>query len=350
MKKKLNYAKVEKGNILFLVPTHRDAGFGMNNEILWSLKEFNFKVFGYLDAVIVISHIMKYRAISGRPFYDIDMNMYDPETYPDTLEESLKNTWSYVAMRQTYRYFDQLISTPAEHYFAVSIGWNNTTRNALQIYSLNSEYQKSDKEFVIQFSSYIAISEMFIEELVVKIGKCEKMEKNYEEVTPVKKENFTINTEHLIKNHNNFFLLKNGKVYCGLTTINPNVLHAVYWRTFVDSMIHSTDNHQGYKMKIYLSESVMEFFSRDYIHVDRKLWSIPTQFTNIIDSEWKRITQENPDVERVVVETRWDEDKKEYYAVLHYLNKDWQGPTKEIRYKHNEDHLLENIQEIAKSV
>ena len=355
--KNVSYVKVEKGNMLFLVPTKRDAGFGMNHEILWSLKELDFKVFGYLDANIVIAYIMREKAIAGLPFYDIEMNMYDPMIYPDTMEDLLKNTWNYVAMRLACRYFNQLISNPAERYLSVSIGWDNNTQDALQIYPLNDEYQKSTKEFVIQFSSYITKSESFIERLIIEIGKCNKLEKDYEKFTPITTKKMILTTEHLIKNHNNFFLLKNGKVYCGLTGINMNILYEIDWMAFVKEMIQPIgcqECNPGYKMKICLSESIMDIFehfiTKAYcMHVGNDCWSTPTQFINIIQKQWNKIVQENPGMEKIVFRTTFNENSKDhgYYIILHYLDKDWQGPTKEIKYVQDGDYILQNKEEIA---
>ncbi|MCX6824438.1 MAG: hypothetical protein NT085_04925, partial [candidate division SR1 bacterium] len=101
----ITYVKIQKGNMLLLVPTVREGTFGIENDIMWSLKEFDFKVFGYLHVESVMSSILKERALAGVSFYDIDMDMYDPNTYPDSMESSFKNRWDYAVMRQTYRYF-----------------------------------------------------------------------------------------------------------------------------------------------------------------------------------------------------------------------------------------------------
>ncbi|MEI6118050.1 MAG: hypothetical protein WCP92_02045 [bacterium] len=353
--------------MLLLVPTVREGTFGIENDIMWSLKEFDFKVFGYLNVESVMSSILKERALAGVPFYDIDMDMYDPNTYPDTMESSFKNRWDYAVMRQTYRYFDQLLiknfTSPMPTAFVVSCEWNNNTHDALQIYPLDDEnicIEGQDK-LAIQFSSYTDYSEKMIEDLIVQIGKCKKLPKNYQSFKPVKEEEKVIPGEHLIKESNPFFLLKDGNIYCGMDWINPNILMKGNWRLFADEMIHPIgceDCNPGYKMKIRLPSMALKIFKhslhKDYAkNFGNDCYSVYIQLLNIINSQWKKIQKEMNGVERIVFETKYDDSRngKGRYMVVEYLDKDWKGQNvQEIIFTEDSDYIVQDKEVIANAL
>jgi len=364
--KNVNYVRVQKGDMLLLVPTVRESGFlGLENEILWSLKEFNFNIFGYLDVKLVISHILKERALVGQAFYDIEMDMYDPQTYPDMMELSFRNRWDYAVMRQTYRYFDQLVKnfpeqTPTS--FAISCGWNNNTRDVLAIYPLDDQniLNEGQDHLGIMFSSYTIYSETMIEDLIVKIGKCEKMQKDYEDFVPVKEEEKAVLSEHLIQKYNGFFLFKGGEIYCGMKWINPHILLKANWRLFVNEMIHPKgckDCNTGYKMNICLPEDILKVFKhklfKEYGLAGNDCYSVFVQLLNIINSQWKRIKKEMEDVEWIVFEKKYDDkrDVKGDYIVVQYLDKDWKGENvQEISFKHDGDYIVQDKEVIANAL
>lgn len=365
--KNVTYVKIHIGDMLLLVPTVRKSSFiGLENEILWSLKEFDFKVFGYMDARLVMSSILKERALAGQPFYDIDMDMYDPQIYPNTMESLFKNRWDYAVMRQTYRYFDQLVkrfTSPIPTAFAVSCGWNNNTRDALQIYPLSDEniWIEGQDKLAIQFSSYTDYSEEMIEDLIVQIGRCTKLPKDYQDFTPTKEEEKLLTTEHLIKENNPFFLLKDGNVYCGMDWINPNILMKGNWNLFTDEMIHPKgceDCNPGYKMKICLPKGVLKVF-RHSLHKDyaknfnNDCYSVYIQILNIINSQWKKIQKEMDGIERIVFETKYDDTRngKGKYMTVEYLDKDWKGENvQDIIYTYDSDYILQDTALIANSL
>lgn len=365
----VTYVKVEIGDMLLLVPTERECGMRMGNPILWSFKEFDFKVFGELDANIAISYLMKERANAGLPFYDIEMDMYSAETYSPIIEKLLKNIWNYVAMRQAYRYFDQLVLNFPDQIiiaFEVSIGGGNNARDKLSITPLYYGYKSLgfDTKIDIQFSSYNPYSETYIEELMVKIGKCTPLKKDYTDLAPT--ENAVISTpmiigEHTIKKHNDFFYLRDGKIYCGLESVNPNILYESSWRHFTKELIHSKgcphcncSNDPGYRMEIGLPDRLNIFkhqIMKDYYaNFYNDIYSVQTQFINIIHKQWDRIKKEHPDMERLVFQTKDNPKSAGFneYFVLHYLDKNWQGPMKEIEFAHDKDYVLEEKEKIAK--
>lgn len=365
--KNVNYHKVQIGDLLLLVPDDRGEynNLLMSNDILWSLKEFEYKVFGYIVVESVISFILQERAKSGQPFYNMELNLYHNGLFPGTLESFLKNRWTYAAMRQTYRYFDQLtkkfpeFSTTA---FAVECGWSNNTRDALEIHPLDKEYQSVSGEndsLTMQFSSYTTYSEIFIEELIVKMGGCEQRKHDYEEFLPVKKENTTIVVgEHLIKEYNDFFFLKNDRVFCGLASINPKILYEVNWRVFVHELVRPVKCphcNTTYHLEVSANGNHLDILTHHILkgydkNVGNNIYSIGTQFINLINEEWERLKKEHPGMEYFIFDTGIKERTLEHYAILQYVDKNLRGPTKEIIYKQDSDYILQNKEDIAKSL
>lgn len=362
----VTYLELYKGDVLLLVPKVRESGFaGIKNEILWSLREFDFKVFAYLDVDCIISRSINERAVVGLPFYDIEMNMYNTQTYPENIKSWLKDGWDYAVMRQAYRYFDQLTKnfpTQIPTAFAVSCRWHSNSHQALQIFPLDDQYLglKNADELCILFSSFNKYSEEYIEDLLVKIGKCKRLQKNYQSWKPENKNYQPVLTEHLIKRHNVFFLLRGGEVYCGLDWISPDILLKTNWNLFAKEMIHPKgckDCNPGYKMKICLPDNGLGIFNhkllKDYAtNFGNDCYSEATQFINIIHTQWKRIQEENPFMQKIVFEMKYDATsggKKTYIAVT-YLNFNWDGPTREIMYTRDADYILQKKEEIAKAL
>jgi len=366
--KKVNYRRVQIGDMLLLVPLDRGESnvFDMNHDILWSLKEFDYKVFGYLHIEPLLYNIIQERAKAGLPFYDIELDMYNPESYPGTMESSFKNSWNYAVMRQTYRYFDQLVSRFPDFpttAFAVSCGWNNNTQDALQIYPLDGKYQNPDynTKLAIQFSSYTIYTEHYLEGLIVQIGKCKKLKKNYKNFIPTEeKEEPIIVGKHLIEKYNAFFLFRKGRIYCGLKYKNSNILYEVNWNLFGQEMISPKgcyDCNPGYKMKICMPEDGLKIFTHHLIKAyglgGNDIHSVSTQIINLIDSQWKRLQKEHPKMKKVIFKRGYDEKQergKRDYIIIQYVNKNWGGPTKEIHYTYDGDYIVQEQENISKAL
>lgn len=362
--KNINYVRVHIGDVLLLVPTVREREMGMENEMLWSLKEFDYKVFGYMNVDYVIASIINQKAAAGLPFYDIDMDMYNPETYPENIGDICKVGWDYAVMRLTHLYFDQIIknypeNTPSN--LAITCQWHSNSHQALQIYPLDDTYLAiGDQEKMgILFSSYNTYSEEYLEELLIKSGNCQKMEKNFQEWKPEKFEYPKILSEHLIKRSNSFFLLKDGEIYCGMDLVNHNILLKVNWRCFASEMIHPkgcSECNPGYKMRVEVPKRELKLFKhslhKDYFkNVGNDCYSVTTQLINIIHSQWKRIKRKVKNVEWVIFERKYDDsrDGKGDYIVVQYLDKDWKElKVQEISIKYDNDYIVEKKAKLAK--
>lgn len=361
----IDYGKVYKGNQLFCVPYQREGKIlaSLENPLLWSLKEFDFKVFCYLDSDRIISEILKMKVKRNLPFYDMDIDMYKPESYPANLKFRFMSRWTYAAMMQAYRYYDGLIKqfegfeTKA---LAVKIGWHSNSHYALQVIALDADMQEIEysKHKGILFSAYTKISESFIEHLMLKISGAQKQMGKYKRFVPNKAESPIIFKQpHYINKYNAFFLLREKSIYCGMKWKNPDILYEVNWDRFMGEMIHPKGCNAcnpGLRMRIGMPEDNLKIFKhtlmKDFGMAGNDCYSIPTQCINLLNSQWKDLKIKYPQMEKIIFsigyeEKKGSEDQGNYISVT-YADKDWEGPTVKIYYTHDGDYKIQNGKDI----
>lgn len=247
----LTYTRLEKGNLIVLVPNEQTTNNGITeNRILWSLKEFEGKVFSQIDSHFILRTILPYKLVHGEPIHNITVSLFDESWISDNFTNYLvNNTWVYFAMKQTYRYYNQIVSLyhgkETITGLIYNVGWH-----ASNCFSLNALDQHIDFSPAAIIMANVQHNEEYAEELITKhIAKCEKIVDNYQYGTPQKRKPIVVSTPTIIKDDTSFYLFRDDKVYCGHTD-DQDIMAESSWHHYVSETKSNGKNAFEYKIEL----------------------------------------------------------------------------------------------------
>ncbi|MGB0925390.1 MAG: hypothetical protein ACPGTS_01635, partial [Minisyncoccia bacterium] len=131
MKRKNTYKELHIDDLMLLIPDdlYTSDWKHSHTKILWSHKKVEYKIFGKMDANIVIDiylagnpHLNKRRQI---------ISLHDINLYSEKLQEYLINTRYAKVLAIGYKYLSELQEVEFAERYVSSVAWNNQTSDEL---------------------------------------------------------------------------------------------------------------------------------------------------------------------------------------------------------------------------
>ena len=347
------YEKVQIGDHLLLVPNelimelYHDRDSFLRSQLLWTHKDFTDRVFRTLDACIIISAVLHYKASRGEKFYGIELDPYDPETYPLEVLDLIRNDCTDVAMREVLRYYDQLQNVCKSDYFLCSYGWHSNSHNALEVILLDEKYMRNwENELTILHSGYTDFSRVVVENLLVKVGNLEKISEesiSEPDINQIDIFDLSVPNEARLVLSDNFVILRGKEIFCGLHQY-PAIWVKTCWEEIFDCNVIKYDEKERKIVVNGVHINLLCDIKLKHLapNIQNDCYSVDKQCIKIIASVWDKLLSLYPNLEKVVVRDFYDEAVQRFLHVIFFDNENAIIHEDNIRLTYDRDYIITN--------